>query len=274
MGAFADFNSTIKSRATFIGAYSDADGNDIVALGYDARTSADKAISVGSYSRASSTRSITMGYGNYVGSTDAISIGSEPSATALQNSIGTSSNKAIALGNAVKIGNSSPNSVAIGYGATITGIETVVYGYLASGTADNAIAIGTSSSVTGSNSIVIGNGASASGTNSIAIGDAANVTASNEVYIGNASTATIGGAVNWTATSDARFKKNVQGNVPGLDFINKLKPVTYNFDMEKLMAWDGGYSESLKAAAAQKRESNLYRFLSTASRECSKKCRL
>src|ERR1035437_4595655 len=32
----------------------------------------------------------------------------------------------------------------------------------------------------------------------------------------------------WTAYSDARFKTNIKENVAGLDFILKLKPVTYN----------------------------------------------
>ena len=34
--------------------------------------------------------------------------------------------------------------------------------------------------------------------------------------------------------SDSRFKKNVQENVKGLEFIKKLRPVTFNFDTKKL----------------------------------------
>ena len=45
--------------------------------------------------------------------------------------------------------------------------------------------------------------------------------------IGNASSNSITGAVNWTATSDGRFKRNVQEDVIGLEFINQLRPVTY-----------------------------------------------
>lgn len=37
-----------------------------------------------------------------------------------------------------------------------------------------------------------------------------------------------------TTTSDSRFKYDVQHNVPGLAFINKLKPVTYRLDGQKL----------------------------------------
>jgi len=34
--------------------------------------------------------------------------------------------------------------------------------------------------------------------------------------------------------SDGRFKKNIKENVPGLDFIKALKPVTYNYDIHGL----------------------------------------
>jgi len=42
----------------------------------------------------------------------------------------------------------------------------------------------------------------------------------------------IGGYANWTNISDGRVKKNIKANVPGLTFINKLKPVTYNLDLD------------------------------------------
>ncbi|MFI5220377.1 MAG: tail fiber domain-containing protein [Bacteroidia bacterium] len=75
--------------------------------------------------------------------------------------------------------------------------------------------------------------ANASGyTNSAAIGYSAQVTASNQVKIGNGTVTAIGGAVNWSIISDGRFKKNIQENIPGLDFINALKPVTYNYDIK------------------------------------------
>ncbi len=39
--------------------------------------------------------------------------------------------------------------------------------------------------------------------------------------------------------SDGRFKKNIKENVPGLTFINKLKPVTYNLELRKLDEFQG-----------------------------------
>jgi trimeric autotransporter adhesin len=54
---------------------------------------------------------------------------------------------------------------------------------------------------------------------------------SNMVEIGNTSVTVIRGQVNFTTYSDGRIKKNIKQNVPGLAFINKLKPVTYNLDI-------------------------------------------
>ena len=68
--------------------------------------------------------------------------------------------------------------------------------------------------------------------NSIALGNFSNVYAPNQVRVGNSSTTSIGGFANWTNVSDGRVKKNIKENVPGLAFINKLKAVTYNLDLE------------------------------------------
>lgn len=59
-------------------------------------------------------------------------------------------------------------------------------------------------------------------------------TASNQVRIGNSSVTSIGGYAGWTNLSDARFKVAVSENVKGLDFILKLRPVTYQLDINKL----------------------------------------
>jgi hypothetical protein len=70
--------------------------------------------------------------------------------------------------------------------------------------------------------------------NSTAVGHYAPITNSNQVRIGNSSVTSIGGYTSWSNLSDGRFKQNVKENVPGLDFILKLKPVTYNLDVDKL----------------------------------------
>ncbi|OFX35717.1 MAG: hypothetical protein A2X08_12075 [Bacteroidetes bacterium GWA2_32_17] len=57
----------------------------------------------------------------------------------------------------------------------------------------------------------------------------AQCTGDNQVCIGNTSISSIRAQVtSITAYSDARFKTNIKDNVAGLDFILKLKPVTYN----------------------------------------------
>lgn len=66
------------------------------------------------------------------------------------------------------------------------------------------------------------------------LGDFATGTASNQVRVGNGSTNSIGGQVGWSTLSDARVKRNIKQNVPGLDFINKLQPVTYTLNLDAL----------------------------------------
>ncbi len=57
---------------------------------------------------------------------------------------------------------------------------------------------------------------------------------SNSVELGNSSIATIRAQVTGiTAYSDARVKDNVKANVKGLDFINRLRPVTYNLNIHR-----------------------------------------
>jgi len=70
--------------------------------------------------------------------------------------------------------------------------------------------------------------------NSTALGYNAAITASNQIRLGNNSVTSIGGYPAWTSLSDKRFKKDVRENVPGLNFIMKLKPVTYHLDMNAI----------------------------------------
>lgn len=67
--------------------------------------------------------------------------------------------------------------------------------------------------------------------NGSAFGYGALITASNQVRIGDGDVTSIGGYTNWSNISDGRVKKNIQPNVPGLAFINKLTPITYNLDL-------------------------------------------
>ncbi|HYJ62619.1 MAG TPA: tail fiber domain-containing protein, partial [Parafilimonas sp.] len=68
--------------------------------------------------------------------------------------------------------------------------------------------------------------------NVIAIGQGTVCTDVNQARFGNSSTVSIGGWAGWTNISDGRVKKNIKQNVPGLTFINKLQPITYNLDLD------------------------------------------
>lgn len=90
---------------------------------------------------------------------------------------------------------------------------------------------------TGANNTAIGEdaGPTSSGTNnSGAFGYLARPLASSTICLGNTSITGIGGYAFWTNLSDKRFKQNIKENIPGLEFIKKLRPITYNLDVEKL----------------------------------------
>jgi len=104
---------------------------------------------------------------------------------------------------------------------------------------NNNTAIGNSAlsvNITGSNNTAVGNLANVGGaalSNATAIGYQATASISNKVRLGNASVTVVEGQVAYFNPSDARFKNDIGNNVPGLDFIMKLKPVTYHFDTKK-----------------------------------------
>jgi len=112
------------------------------------------------------------------------------------------------------LGNNSTGgyNIAVGYSASdlnTTGIRNTVLGSLADVSAGNL-------------------------TNATAIGYAAVVTGSNRVRIGNSSITSIGGQVGWTTFSDGRYKQDINENVPGLAFINSLRPVNYTVNVKGL----------------------------------------
>jgi len=72
--------------------------------------------------------------------------------------------------------------------------------------------------------------------NTTALGYMAYTHADNQVRIGNSFVTSIGGYAGWTNFSDGRYKLAVNENVKGLDFIVKLRPITYQLDVNKLSA--------------------------------------
>jgi hypothetical protein len=170
----------------------------------------------------------------------------------------------IGIGNGSLQNNTTGNdNTAIGFNAmnaNINGVSNVAVGKYAlsgnkSGNSNTAFgiftlsnntsggfntALGTlalSSDSTGSNNTAIGSSADVTRgnlTNATAIGYNAKVNASNKVRIGNTSVTSIGGQVGWTIFSDGRYKRDIKENVPGLTFINSLRPITYTVDIRGL----------------------------------------
>lgn len=163
----------------------------------------------------------------------------------LMNNLGGNNNtavgwKAMVLG---PYGNENAGFGAEALSNNGNGSQVTAIGYRAllnNGSGNNNTAVGHSTLLTntaGHNNTALGHGANTTEynlNNATAIGSGAVVNASNKVRIGNTAVTRIEGQVAFTTPSDARFKSNVQQNVPGLAFINQLNPVTYYFDNHKM----------------------------------------
>ena len=110
--------------------------------------------------------------------------------------------------------------------------------------------------VMGNNNTALGEGADVASPNlfnATAVGSGAIVDQSNMVRIGNAIVTVIEGTVPFTTPSDGRYKFNIQEDVKGLDFILKLRPITYQFDARRFDRFGG------LTAAAYSEASNIRR---------------
>lgn len=229
--------------------YTNTSGAANTALGYSTlafNTTGTGNTAVGSFALENNTigTSVTaVGYGalRYSTSNDntalgagalgANTIGKDNSAMgALTLSNNISGNYNIGIGNnSLLLSTTSSNNVAVGF----NNLSLLT----ASGNVGNNTAIGNYAGdnyAAYSSCTFVGYQADANATgytNSTAIGNGAQTTASHQVKLGNATITAIGGAVNWSIISDGRFKTNIQQNIPGLNFINQLKPVSYNYDI-------------------------------------------
>ena len=111
----------------------------------------------------------------------------------------------------------------------------------------------------GSNNTALGYSATVSAlfSNATAIGFGALANAQGRVQIGNSTVTTIGGYRAWTNVSDARFKKNIEEKVIGLDFIMALRPVTYNLDMDAIANFQETPDNMRSVEEEHKREQEL-----------------
>lgn len=147
------------------------------------------------------------------------------------------------LVNTIGNGNTAVGSQALF--ANTNGINNVSVGWASSGLSTDAsytTAVGVqtlSSLTTGFYNTAIGYNANVSTgtlTNATAIGAGAIVNASNKIRLGNSGVTVIEGQVAYTTPSDGRYKYNVKEDVKGLDFIMQLRPVTYQFDVQRFDA--------------------------------------
>ncbi|HNP24978.1 MAG TPA: tail fiber domain-containing protein [Panacibacter sp.] len=168
----------------------------------------------------------TTGYGNVASGYKAL----------FSNSDGTDPKRGYVQGNV---------NVAIGYQS----IYSNTWGSANVGVGNNALY----TNISGSTNTAIGANADVSLgnlSNATAIGANAIVNAFNKVVIGDNNVTVIGGKVGWSTLSDGRFKSNIKENVPGLEFIKKLRPVTYNLQVQKFDKFLGKKDNLIQANAA------------------------
>jgi hypothetical protein len=150
----------------------------------------------------------------------------------------TSASRNTAIGAEALVGiDRSNNNTAIGYHAMSSG-----QGHLGGdNTAVGAYALDNGNP--GARNTAIGSNAGpVQGTfliNTTAIGAEAKTTADHQVRIGNPGTTSIGGQVSWSTLSDGRFKREIREDISGLDFVNKLRPVSYMIDRTAIQKFLG-----------------------------------
>jgi hypothetical protein len=167
----------------------------------------------------------------------------------VEQSFGISGDNNVMLGDVQSQLFSGDDNVIIGTGSgTPNRFRNVVLGKGAgqSLAGNSVVAIGESAgNGSGGLSVHVGNGAQPGGNYSQggSFGYLAANTGSGEYVIGNIQTNQIGGYEPWSNLSDGRFKTNVKEDVPGLDFINLLRPVTYYMDNKSVEMFIRGKEE-------------------------------
>ena len=172
---------------------------------------------------------------------------------ALQQVVGGIENLAVGYNAGINLSSASYNVLLGHYAfstATAANNNTILghnaaLSYSASGNTNNTF-VGYQAGLSqtgGTGNTFVGTSVDLAGTaavsNSSALGQGVQITASNQVRIGNTSVNSIGGQVGWTTFSDAKIKRNIRADIPGLDFIMRLRPVSYNYDLLKLQELQG-----------------------------------
>lgn len=230
IGEYAMYNNTTGSFNIAIGKaalYSNTDRSHLIAIG-------DSALyynGVGASNSSDATENLAIGHKALLNNR----IGSKNVAIGYRAINGTSTGyENVAIGTNAMLSGGGSKNVAIGEDSCLENVG------------DGNVGIGSSTlplprNIT--NSTFVGDHAGyytvANSTNTTVIGDNADASGmnlgSNSIYF-SASWGLnwIGGQVTWSTYSDARIKKDVKENVPGLDFIMRLRPVTYYVNYDKI----------------------------------------
>ncbi|MEM1220144.1 MAG: tail fiber domain-containing protein, partial [Bacteroidota bacterium] len=121
-------------------------------------------------------------------------------------------NVAIGLSSLAAFGGSSHSNTSVGSRALIN---------LNAGTYNTAVGVDANTSIGTLDNVTL------LGANTVAFSN-------NSVRVGDTNVSSIGGFEDWTNFSDGRFKHQVEENVPGLDFVMALRPVTYQLNIPEL----------------------------------------
>ena len=228
-------SGNFNTATGFAALFSNTNGNDNTGLGHNAlasNTSGNSNTAVGSQSLvANGTGNDNTGVGNLTLVSNAT--GSQNTATGSQAlALNFSGNFNTAVGNESLFLNSIGNAnTSVGHHALASTVAADLNTAVGSD-AGSQFLLGIGNTIIGANADVTQDGIS----NTVILGESGRATASNQVRFGNAQTTSIGGVVGFTNLSDGRYKKNVKDDVKGIDFIMKLRPVTYQLDMSGLNA--------------------------------------
>jgi hypothetical protein len=228
-GGFSLYGNTTGNNNVGIGRnslYSNISGSDNVANGtssLNSNTSGTSNVAIGTaslYSNFSGNNNVGAGmsslYSNTIGS-DNVGLGS---LSLHDNTIGN-------------------NNVAAGRNSLYLNIS-----------GNDNMALGTNSlsnNINGNTNVAVGRDAlntTTSGSNNIGIGFNALVPSAvmnNQVRIGNTSVVYAGTQVAWSVTSDKRWKSNITTSNLGLDFITKLRPVSYTRNNDEAQKKEYGF---------------------------------
>ena len=222
VGRGAGSNVTNGRFNTFYGynAGGNSNASHVVAIGYNVYGSGASNKSYGVYIGSNAGRYDTSGEATIAIGYNAVACDS-----------GGGNNPSSCIG----IGNSALNGIT-GQARSNIGIGGSALSNVTNGEYNTAMGQSVGSTLTtGDNNVLIGYNAdvsAAAGTNQIVIGQGATGVGDNTAIIGNSSVTDVYMGDNgstWSTTSDGRLKENVEDWNVGLDAINNLRIVSYNF---------------------------------------------